>query len=111
MIEEIVSSNQKDEEADDAIEKDEEEINWNLHEDIFKQTGQANVNPDHLKKSSAQMYAVYKYYGDNTLKVKNLKYTETDEYQEVKTLMKKKSRFFDAPEVKLNQEMQPPMEV
>jgi len=32
--------------------EDEEEIVWNLHEDVFKQSGQT-VNPEHLQKSSS----------------------------------------------------------
>ena len=40
--------------------KEEEGRGWTLHEDLFKTA----VNPDHLKKTSAQMFAVYKYYGD-----------------------------------------------
>lgn len=68
--------------------KAEEELTWHLHEDIFLQNGQTNVNPDHLKKTSAQMFAVYKYYGDPTLRVQNQKYTGTNDFMEVKNLKK-----------------------
>lgn len=95
VIEEIVSRRQGE-----ATQDEEEKLNsqWNLHEDIFKSNNQTVVNPEHLQKSSSQMFAVYKYYGDPTLKVKSTKYTKTaDEYVEVKSLVEQQ-RFFDAPD-------------
>lgn len=94
VIEEIVSRHQ------DSANRDEEEklsSQWNLHEDIFKSNNQTVVNQDHLRKSSSQMFAVYKYYGDPTLKVKSSKYTKTEDYVEVKSLVELQ-RFFDAPD-------------
>ena len=43
-------------------ENDEERI-WDLHEDLFKGQNQV-INPEYLKKTSSQMYTIYKFYGD-----------------------------------------------
>jgi hypothetical protein len=104
VLEEIVTDQvNKVDDINVKKEPEEEEARiWNLHEDIFRHQ---QLNPDHLKKTSAQMFAVYKYYGDPTMKVKNKKYTGTDEYVEVKSLVKDK-KFFDAPKVQLQQEAQ-----
>lgn len=96
VIEEIVSRRTAGTEAN---QDEEEKLNsqWNLHEDVFKSNNQAVVNPEHLQKSSSQMFAVYKYYGDPSLKVKHAKHTKTSDYVEVKSLVEQQ-RFFDAPE-------------
>jgi len=44
------------------------------------------------------MYAVYKFYGDPKMQVKNHKYTGSEDFVEVKDLVKQ-HKFFDAPEV------------
>ena len=46
-----------------------EERVWNLHEELFKSNTMTTVNPEYLKKTSSQMFAIYKYYGDPSLKV------------------------------------------
>ena len=83
--------------------KDPESINaegrhWELHEDLFKRSPDHVVNPDNLKKSSSQMFSVYKYYENPGLRVKSNYYTEKDDFMEVRNLVPA-PKFFDAPEV------------
>jgi len=95
VIEEIVTDQVNKINDRDIKNKPEEEESrmWNLHEDLFRPQ---TINPDHLKKTSAQMFAVYKYYGDPTMKVKNFKYTGSEDYVETKSLVNAQ-KFFDAP--------------
>ena len=94
VIEEIVQD--QTQEAEEEEEKQSERL-WYLHEDLFKLNSQSVVNPDHLKKTSSQMFAVYKYYGDPTLKVKCNHYTGSEDFVDVKDLVPG-HKFFDAPE-------------
>jgi len=98
VIEEIVTDQvHKNDEPKEKEAEEEESRVWTLHEDLFKNNSKTVVNPEHLKKSSAQMYAVYKYYGDLKMKVKNKSYTGTDEFVEVQSLVTTHN-FFDAPD-------------
>jgi len=72
------------------------EREWFLHESIFKKTPEQEVKEDVLKKTSAQMFSVYKYYENPSLQVKSPFYLDKAEYVEVKDLMPK-AKFFDAP--------------
>jgi len=54
------------------------------------------VNPDNLKKTSSQMFSVYKYYENPSLQVKSGYYTKKDDFVEVRELIPK-IKFFDAP--------------
>lgn len=94
VIEEIVHSQVKV--AGEEAGEEEAEREWQLNEDIFKVNSQSIVDPEHLRKSSSQMFAVYKHYGDPTLKVRSKKYTGKDDFVEVKDLVAH-TKFFDAP--------------
>lgn len=67
-----------------------EQKTWQLHESMF----QTAVNPDHLKKTSEQMFAVYKYLGDPKMKIRR---SDQDEFIEMKDLVPN-CKFFAAPE-------------
>jgi len=54
------------------------------------------VNPDNLKKTSSQMFSVYKYYENPSLQVKSPYYTKKDDFVEVRELVPQ-IKFFDAP--------------
>ena len=71
---------------------------WQLHESLFKRGPDHKVDPAHLKKSSAQMFSVYKYYENPALLVKSKHYTGKEDHCEVRDLVPK-VRFFDAPEM------------
>ena len=90
MIEEIVQKQTQPETTEEEVRV------WNLHEDLFKNSSQRAVNPEHLVKNSAQMFAVYKYYGDPSMLVKSKRYTNTDDFVAVKDLISHE-KFFDAP--------------
>ena len=49
-----------------------------------------NFNPEHLKKTTSEMYVIYKYTRDPMLKVKSEIYTE-DEFKMVKDLFPEKN--------------------
>lgn len=78
-------------------EQPKEEELWHLSEDMFKDNSNQAVNPDHLKKTSSQMYGIYKYLGDPSLLVKNELHTSKADFVEVKELMPG-TKFFDMPE-------------
>jgi len=69
---------------------------WTLHESLFKRNPQHQVNPDNLKKTSSQMFSVYKYYENPSLQVKSPYYTKKDDFVEVRELVPQ-IKFFDAP--------------
>jgi len=69
---------------------------WLLHENLFKKSPNHVVNPDNLRKTSSQMFSVYKYYESPQLQVKSEYYTNSKEYGEVKDLVPR-THFFDAP--------------
>jgi len=48
---------------------------WKLDENLFKRTAEHVVNPDNLKKSSPEMFTIYKYYESPALKVQCHHYT------------------------------------
>ena len=75
-------------------EKKDEPI-WHLHESTFKRPDH-EVNPENLKKSSSQMFTVYKYYENPSLQVKSPYYKQSDEYMQVGDLAPK-FKFFHAP--------------
>ena len=56
-------------EADEAPEgaSQAQDAHWTLHESLFKRNAQHQVNPDNLKKTSSQMFSVYKYYENPSL--------------------------------------------
>lgn len=78
--------------------KDDENGIWQLHESLFKRGPDHKVDPAHLKKSSAQMFSVYKYYENPALLVKSKHYTGKEDHVEVRDLVPK-VRFFDAPDI------------
>lgn len=91
VIQDIMEEGKESEPADD-------DRIWNLHESLFKKGPDHEVNPDNLRKTSAQMFSVYKYYENPQLRVKAQVYTGNEDYVEVKELVPK-VRFFDAPDL------------
>ena len=55
-----------------------------LEESIF-QKPLGEVNEDTLKKTSSEMFVIYKYFSDPLIKVKSQKYTE-DKFVQIKDL-------------------------
>ena len=67
-----------------------------MHEELFKKSPTHEVNPENLVKTSSQMFSVYKFYENPSLRVKSEHYRGADDFVEVRELVPKIG-FFDAP--------------
>jgi len=70
---------------------------WTLEESIFKNPVSAAEQDQRLKKSSAEMFAIYKYVGDPLLKVKSERYTGTEDYTPIESFFPYKNLLQSSP--------------
>jgi hypothetical protein len=76
-------------------EKKNDERTWELNESLFKRPGH-EVNPENLRKTSSQMFSLYKFYENPCLLVKNNHQTGKEGFIEVGELVPKIT-FFETP--------------
>lgn len=74
---------------DECQQQGEEEKPWKLEPAIFTKPAE-QISEDSLKKTSSEMFVIYKFFSDPLIKVKSKEFTN-DEYAEIKDLFPKEN--------------------
>lgn len=70
---------------------------WTLEESIFNKPA-GEVKQENLEKTSSEMFSIYKYFSDPTMKIKSAVYTQ-DKFCEIRELFPEESLLQSQPAV------------